>query len=56
MSIVIKEIVVRTKVEKAVFRPEEVSEELIRRLKQELLREIGKTERRRDWEKDRRER
>lgn len=47
MSIVIKEIVVRTKVEKTVYRPEELPEELVRRLKQELLEELGRAERRR---------
>ncbi len=47
MSIVIKEIVVRTKVEKTVYRPEGLPEELVKRLKRELLDELGRFERRR---------
>lgn len=47
MSIVVKEIIVRTKVEKTVCKAEEFPEELVRRLKEELLSELEKAERRR---------
>lgn len=56
MSIVVKEILVRTKVEKTVRQTEELPEELLRRLKQALLSELRKAERRRAIRKSGKER
>lgn len=56
MSIVVKEILVRTKVEKTICQTEELPEEWIRRLKQELLGELRKAERRRAIRKSGKER
>lgn len=52
----VKEILVRTKVEKTVCQTEELPEELLRRLKQALWNELRKAERRRTIGKSGKER
>lgn len=46
MTIVIKEIEVKTKVEKTVLKPEMLSGEVLEKLKRELLKEMVRQERR----------
>lgn len=56
MTIVIKEILVKTRIEKTVYPPDHVPLEILDKLKQDLLDEMVKRERRKSREKPKTER